>query len=303
MKIALHDSDKTNFPNLALMKLSAWHKKKGDNVEFFMPFFAEFYNKIYSSKVFTFNPIDQYLPSDERVIKAGIGYHSHLELDEEIEHIMPDYSIYNLDYSVGFLTRGCIRNCPWCIVPGKEGKIHKNADITEFLAHKQAVLMDNNVLACDFGIEQLDKIAKLGIKVDFNQGLDARLIDSAIAKRLAKIKWLCPLRLACDTKKQMPTIEKAVKLLRANGCTPQKYFCYVLVKDIEDAMERVEFLRSLNITPFAQPYRDFENNIHPTQKQKDFSRWVKHKAIFNSVPWNEYNKKSSKNIHKSFSLI
>lgn len=292
MKIALHDSDKTNFPNLALMKLSAWHKKQGDEVEFFMPFFADFYDKIYSSKVFTFNPIDPYLPSDERVIKAGIGYHSHLELDEEIEHIMPDYSIYRLDYSVGFLTRGCIRQCPWCIVPKKEGKIHSNADITEFLAHNKAVLMDNNVLACDFGITQLDKIAKLGIKVDFNQGLDARLIDNEIAKRLAKIKWLYPVRLACDTKEQMPTIEKTVKLLRANGCTPQRYFCYVLVKDIEDAMERVEFLRKLNISSFCQPYRDFENNIQPTQKQKDFARWVNHKAIFNTVPFNEYKKKN-----------
>lgn len=292
MKIALHDSDKTNFPNLALMKLSAWHKKQGDEVEFFMPFFSEFYHKIYSSKVFTFNPIDPYLPSDERVIKAGIGYHSHLELDEEIEHIMPDYSIYSLDYSVGFLTRGCIRNCPWCVVPKKEGNIRKNADITEFLAHKKAVLMDNNVLSCDFGIEQLGKIAKLGIKVDFNQGLDARLIDNEIAKRLAKIKWLYPVRLACDTKEQMPTIERTVKLLRANGCTPQRYFCYVLVKDIEDALERVEFLRKLNISPFCQPYRDFENNIKPTQIQKDFARWVNHKAIFNTVPFNEYKKKN-----------
>lgn len=292
MKIALHDSDKTNFPNLALMKLSAWHKKQGDNVEFFIPFFAEFYDKIYSSKIFTFNPIDPYLPSDERVIKAGIGYHSHLELDEEIEHIMPDYSIYSLDYSVGFLTRGCIRNCPWCIVPKKEGKIHANADITEFLAHNKAVLMDNNVLACDFGIAQLDKIAKFGIKVDFNQGLDARLIDNEIAKRLAKIKWLYPVSLACDTKEQMPTIERTVKLLRANGCTPQRYFCYVLVKDIDDALERVEFLRKLNISPFCQPYRDFENNIQPTQIQKDFARRVNHKAIFNTVPFSEYKKKN-----------
>lgn len=294
MKIALHDSDNHNFPNLALMKLSAFHKKMGDCVEKFIPMLSFSYDKIYSSKVFTFTPEDVYLPSDERVLKGGTGYKTNLTLDEEIEHIMPDYSLYNIDYSVGFLTRGCIRNCPWCVVPKKEGKIHKNADITEFLAHKKAVLMDNNILSCDFGIEQLNKIAKLGIKVDFNQGLDARLIDNSIAKKLAKIKWLHPLRLACDTKNQIKAVENAVNLLRANNCTPKNYFCYVLVNDIEDALERVEFLRKLNVGPFCQPYRDFENKTEPTQIQKDFARYVNHKAIFNTVPWNEYKKNKNK---------
>lgn len=288
MRIALHDSDKTKFPNLALMKLSAWHKKHGDTVSFFKP--NQNYDKIYSGKVFSFTDTDKNLPNDERVIKGGTGYNMEMKLSDEIEHIMPDYSLYDLDYSVGFLTRGCIRNCPWCIVPQKEGKIRKNADITEFLAHRQAVLMDNNVLACEHGINQLEKIAKLGIKVDFNQGLDARLIDNSIAKRLSKIKWLKPVRLACDQKSQMPTVERAVRLLRENGCTPRQYFCYVLVKDINDALESVEFLRSLKVDPFAQPYRDFEANTEPTKEQKDFARWVNRKWIFKSCTWQEYQK-------------
>lgn len=209
MIICLHDSDKTKFPNVALMKLSAWHKKQGDTIGFFEP--DKYYDRIYSSKVFSFTEKDKNLPDDERVIKGGTGYNLAMKLPDEIEHIMPDYSLYGLDYSVGFLTRGCIRNCSWCIVPKKEGKIRKHADITEFLAHNKAVLMDNNVLASDFGIDQLDKIAQLGIKVDFNQGLDARLIDNNIAKRLAKIKWLKPVRLACDQKSQMELVEKAIK--------------------------------------------------------------------------------------------
>lgn len=291
MKIGLHDSDSHNFPNLVLMKLSAYHKKKGDVVEKFIPMFSFNYDKIYSSKIFTFTSEDTYLPDDDRVVKGGTGYKTNLILDEEMEHIMPDYHLYGLDYSVGFLTRGCIRNCDWCIVPRKEGKIHKHADITEFLAHKQAIIMDNNVLAYDFGIDQLGKIANLGIKVDFNQGLDARLIDIFIARKLSKIKWLAPIRLACDQKSQMPVIEKAVKLLRDNNCTPRHYFCYVLVNDIEDALERVEFLRSLDVSPFAQPYRDPEKNIEPTSIQKDFSRWVNYKPAFNSCTWKDYKKR------------
>lgn len=290
MIIGLHDSDKTKFPNLALMKLSAWHKKQGDIVSFFEP--HKNYDKIYSSKVFSFTENDRNLPDEERVIKGGTGYNLAMKLSDEIEHIMPDYSLYDLDYSVGFLTRGCIRNCSWCIVPQKEGKIRKHADITEFLAHNKAVLMDNNVLACDFGIEQLEKIAKLGIKVDFNQGLDARLIDNNIAKRLAKIKWLKPVRLACDQKSQMPVVENAVKILRENGCTPRQYFCYVLVKDVKDALERVEFLRNLKVDPFAQPYRDYQNNIEPTKEQKNFARWVNRKWIFKSCTWEEYKGKN-----------
>lgn len=286
MIICLHDSDKTKFPNLALMKLSAWHKKRGDIVSFFES--NKSYDKIYSSKVFSFTEKDRNLPDEERVIKGGTGYNLAMKLPDEIEHIMPDYSLYGVNYSVGFLTRGCIRNCSWCIVPKKEGKIRKHADITEFLAHNKAVLMDNNVLVSDFGIDQLDKIAQLGIKVDFNQGLDARLIDNNIAKRLAKIKWLKPVRLACDQKSQMELVEKAIKMLRENGCTPRQYFCYVLVKDVEDTLERVEFLRSLKVDPFAQPYRDYNNNIEPTKEQKSFARWVNRKQIFKSCTWGEY---------------
>lgn len=294
MIIGLHDSDNTKFPNLALMKLSAWHKKRGDVVSFLEP--DKNYDKIYSSKVFSFTEKDRNLSAgeDERVIKGGTGYNLTMKLPDEIEHIMPDYSLYGLDYSVGFLTRGCIRNCSWCIVPMKEGKIRKHADITEFLAHNKAVLMDNNVLASDFGIDQLDKIAQLGIKVDFNQGLDARLIDNNIAKKLAKIKWLKPVRLACDQKSQMELVEKAIKMLRENGCTPRQYFCYVLVKDVEDALERVEFLRSLKVDPFAQPYRDYNNNIEPTKEQKAFARWVNRKQIFKSCTWEEYKNRKNK---------
>ncbi len=285
MLIALHDADKTRFGNLALMKISAWHKIQGDTVEWYMPLKAHTYDKVYSSKIFTFTQSQALIGN---VQYGGTGYNLNSKLPDYIEHIMPDYSLYGHNVSRGFLTRGCIRSCGWCVVPKKEGKIYAHADIEEFLAHKQVVLMDNNIIAHDHGITQLEKISRLGVKIDINQGVDARLIDDGIAKLFGKIKWLNPVRLACDTISQMPHIEKAVHLMRQNNVTPKRYFCYVLVKDSDDALERVEFLRKLNVNPFAQPYRDFENDTEPTQEQKAFARWVNMKACFKTCSWYEY---------------
>lgn len=286
--IGIIDVDGHNFPNLALMKISAYHKSIGDNVGWVD---IGNYDKTYMSKVFTFTPAHVHGFGDYgEVIMGGTGFGDHSVLPDHIEHIMPDYSIYGIkDIAYGFLTRGCPNKCSWCVVPKKEGNIRANADITEFWnGQKYAVLLDNNVLAHEHGLKQIEKMAKLGVKIDFNQGLDARLIDDTIAKLLASAKWYRPIRLACDTKSQMPYIEKAVGLLRKHNATPQNYFIYVLVKDIEDALERVEFLKGLNLDPFAQPYRDFENNISPTKEQKQFARWVNHKAIFKSVEFKNY---------------
>lgn len=283
MRIALHDSDSTNFPSLPLMKLAAWHKAKRDTVERFVPLFS--YDAVYSSKVFSWTPQDAYLPAKTQ--KGGTGYGQDSSLPDEIEHICPDYNFYGVNFSIGFLTRGCIRSCSWCLVPKKEGTIRPHADIEEFTRHRNVVLMDNNVLAHDYGIEQIEEMARLGLRVDFNQGLDARLIDAPIAKRLAALGWFKPLRLACDHKNQIPEVEKAVKLLRAAGTTPKAYFCYVLVKDVNDAEERVMFLQALGLTPFAQPYRDY-HGTPPTQEQKDFARWCNRPWLRKAVSWKHY---------------
>ena len=119
MRIGLHDSDDTGFPNLALMKISAWYKSRGDSVEWWSPLFE--YDRVYSSKVFTFTPENPYLPPD--TIKGGTGYGIYTELPEEIDAMFPDYTIYpNCHHAIGFLTRGCIRNCPCVLSPKKKGK-------------------------------------------------------------------------------------------------------------------------------------------------------------------------------------
>ena len=309
--IAVHDADKNptshdvdfsertvfhkknTFPNLALMKLSAWFKAKGDSVDWYRGYDADKYDKVYSSKVFTFSKDDSELDLCKDPVKGGSGYKLLTNLPDKIEHIMPDYSLYGIDYSMGFLTRGCIRTCPWCIVPEKEGKIRKHADVEEFAQHKNVVFLDNNVLAHDHGIAQLEKIAKLGLVVDFNQGLDARLIDDGIAKILGKIQWLSAVRLACDDKGQIESIRKAVENLRWHNVTPRRYFCYVLVKDINDSLERVRFLKGLNLDPFAQPYIA-PDGTPPTKEQKKFARWVNMKSIYKSTTWEEYNSQGDK---------
>ena len=301
MKIALHDADGHNFPNLALMKLSAWHKKQGDSVEFYFPFLHDTYNKIYSSKVFTFTKVNDFLP--ESTNKGGTGYKIYDNvLPDKIEHIYPDYSLYETKNAYGFVTRGCPNNCPWCIVPRKEGGIKPNADISEFWdGQEKIILMDNNILASDHGIKQLEKISRLGVEVDCNQGLDDRLVDKNIAKLISKTKFT-KIRFACDTKSQMEPLKRAVELIRQVSGKKGQFFVYVLVKnDIEDALERVEFLRSLKVDPFAQPYRDFEGN-KPNPEQIKFARWVNSKPIWKTVKWENYIHSSGNSLKQKLTV-
>ena len=216
MLIALHDSDRTGFPNYALMKISAWHKAQGDTVEWFMP--VGRYDRVYSSKVFTFTPEDPYLPPD--TVKGGTGYGIYDPLPDEIDAIFPDYSIYpDCHYAIGFLTRGCVRRCPWCIVPRKEGQIRPYRTWQQIKRpdSRDIVLMDNNVLACDWGVEQLESMIGQDVRLDCNQGVDSRLVTPEIAKILSKLKWIRFIRTACDTDASMESVGSMIELLNLGG--------------------------------------------------------------------------------------
>lgn len=282
MLVGLHDSDRTGFPNLALMKLSAWHKAKGDTVEWWTPIMT--YDRVYSSKVFTFTPECEYLPPD--TIRGGTGYGIMDELPPEVDAMFPDYTIYpDCDHAIGFLTRGCIRHCPWCIVPKKEGKIRPYQSWREIKRpdSRDIVFMDNNVLACPWGLEQIENMIGEDVRVDFNQGLDARLITDDVAQMLAKLKWIRSIRMSADTDAMLDVVLTAIDRLRKYGVKPYRVFVYVLVQDVESAEHRAIALREVGADPFAQPYRDFTTNAEPTKELRDFARWVNHKAIFKSV--------------------
>ena len=197
-----------------------------------------------------------------------------------------DYSIYpNIDYAIGFLTRGCIRNCPWCVVPRKEGKIRAYRSWRDIKRpdSKKIVFMDNNVLACEYGIEQMRDVVGEDVRIDFNQGLDARLITDDVAELLSKLKWIKFIRMSCDTDAMLNVVVNAINRLTANGVPAYRLFVYLLVQDVESAERRAIKLRDLGVNPFAQPYRDFTTNKEPDRELKRLARWVNHKAIFKST--------------------
>ena len=200
--------------------------------------------------------------------------------------MFPDYSIYpDCDYAIGFLTRGCIRKCPWCIVPTKEGRIQPYSTWRQIKRpdKRDIVFMDNNVLAHAHGIAQMWDMVGRDIRVDFNQGLDARLIDDDVADLLSRLKWIRFIRMAADTDAMLDVVLRAVGRLASRGVKPWRVFVYVLVTDIPSAERRAIALRAAGVEPFAQPYRDFAAGTGPTRDQMRFARWVNHKAIFNSV--------------------
>lgn len=301
MNIGLHDAERdyfrtgNKFPNYAIMKISAYHKSQGDNVEWWNPLYC--YDRVYSSKVFDFTPADPYLPAD--AIRGGTGY-TDLPADNslpgEVDDMFPDYSIYpECDYAIGYLTRGCPNNCRWCVVPRKEGKIspyRKWQDIVRGDTDK-LVLMDNNILACDYGISQLEGLAGSGYRIDLNQGMDARLVDDRIADILSRISWIRFIRFSCDQKSQVEPVRKAIGLLGRHGVRPYRIFIYILVTpDLQDAMERVEALKAYKgINLYAQAERNERLGIMPNAAQLEFQQRYVYSGRYRIETWQEYCKR------------
>ncbi len=290
-KIGLIDVDgHSGFPNLALMRLSAHHKARGDNVTWWNG--LEVYDRVYMSKVFTFSTDVEHVIRADEVIRGGTGYKDYGSLPKEIEAMKPDYSLYpKFHQAIGFLTRGCIRNCPWCVVPKKEGMIHAAATWQEIARPdcREIIFMDNNVLASDHGLQQVAELDRENLRVDFNQGLDARLITPETAKLLGRLRWIRFVRMSCDTSAMIPAVEQAAVYLREAGIALWRLWSYVLVQDVEEAHEIILALDKMGITTFAQPYRDYDGG-EPTEDQKHFARWVNAKAAFRSCTWENYRK-------------
>lgn len=289
MNIGLIDVDgHRGFPNLALMRLSAWHKAQGDSVEWWNG--LTHYDRVYMSKVFTFSPDVEVCINADEIIKGGTGYKDYGSLPPKVEATPPDYSIYpHFHPAIGFLTRGCIRNCPWCIVPRKEGYIHPAATWEEVKRpdSREIIFLDNNVLAHPHGLAQIDQLGREQVWVDFNQGLDARLITPEVAALLSKLHWIKYVRLACDTSEMLSVIEQATAYMREAGIASYRFWAYALVQDVEEAHKRVLALRDMGVTPFAQPYRDYDGG-EPTAEQKRLARWVNAKSAFQTCRFEDF---------------
>ena len=292
MDIGLLNVD-SNYPNLALMKLSAYHRAKGDAVEWYNP--LSHYDKAYLAKVFTFTPDYGYYVQADEVERGGTGYDLHKVLPPEIDRLQPDYSLYpQIDgrTAYGFLTRGCPNRCRWCVVPKKEGEIAPYMDVEEIATggRNNLILMDNNVLASDYGLGQIEKIIRLKLKVDFNQGLDARLVTDDIARLLARVRWIQRIRFGCDTPGQIAECERAISLLEKHGYHGE-VFLYCILMEFEESFRRINYWRGKGkrILPHAQPYRDLDNPRHSIPDwQRDLARWTDRKEIYRSCEFRDF---------------
>lgn len=285
----------SNFPNLALMKISCWHKLQGDMVDWYNPF--DQYDIVYMSKIFSFTPdYDQWIVNTNHIRKGGTGYDIYSTLPKEMEFVKPDYSIYpSIDKKTayGFITRGCPNKCKWCVVPRKEGNIRPYMDVDDVAVDGRTnlILMDNNILACDYGLEQIQKIIDRKYRVDFNQAIDARLVTDEIAKMLANVRWLNQIRFGCDTLKQVKECEEAMKKIDSYRKSPASYLMYAMINDdFIESFSRIDYWKEFErVRVVAQPFRDIDNprQVIP-QWQKDLARWSMRRELYSTCEFQDF---------------
>lgn len=280
----------SKYPNLALMKLSRYHKERGDKVEWYSP--LEEYDVVYMSKIFSFTQDYGFVINNaDKVVRVGTGYDLHTVLDAEVDAMQPDYSIYPAidgKTAYGFLTRGCPNKCKWCVVPKKEGAIRPYMDVEDIAieGRTQLVLMDNNVLASEYGLRQIEKIIDRGYRVDFSQALDARLVTDEVAQLLAQVKWIKRIRFGCDTKAQIAECDRAVELINQYGYKGEYFFYCILIGEEGECLQRINHWKHKGhrYMPYAQPYRnpDIKCRATPPRWQQDMARWCNRKELLMS---------------------
>lgn len=286
------------------MKISAWHKAQGDNVEFVLP--LKHYDKIYVSKVFgdEYSQMSDYCLQADEIVYGGTGFAITIEngkevyhkdrdpnLPDEIEHIYPDYSLYpelTKGKAYGFLTRGCCNNCDFCIVSKKEGMCSKKvADLSEFWrGQKEIVLLDANILACKDRIELLEQLAESKAKVDFTQGLDARFITEEVARVLKRIR-VKTVHFAFDFMKNEKAVVRGLNIYR-DYCKPNNTdSVYILTNfdtTIKEDLYRVEKVQEAGLLPDIRIYR---KETAP-RVLRDLQRWCNNRIIYRSCDFMDY---------------
>ena len=295
MKIGLIDVDGHNFPNLALMKISAYYKAQGDTVEWCIP--LDRYDIVYQSKVFddTYSPDIDWIPQADKIIKGGTGYGLDNTLPYEIEHIYPDYSIYpklTKDTAYGFLTRGCPRRCDFCIVTKKEGrKSCKVADLSEFWrGQKNIVLLDPNILACWEHPDLLQRLIDSKAYVDFSQGLDIRLTNERNITLINQVK-VKEIHFAWDNPQDdlKPFFEqyKALAKHKPHGRWGTVYVLVNHGSTIQQDLYRIYTLEQMGYDPYVMIF----DKPNAPKVIRDLQRWCNNRKIFRKCPdFSEYGK-------------
>lgn len=306
MKVGLIDVDGHNFPNLPLMKISAFHKKQGDSVEWYRGLLSGHMNRVYMSKVFSFTRDYEWVIDADEVVKGGSGYAIKLEdgkevyhkeidndLPDEVEHIYPDYSLYpqyTQDCAYGFLTRGCPRGCGFCHVASKEGKCsHKVGNLDEFWkGQKKIVLNDPNILASSDHKDLLQQLIDSKAKVEFNQGLDIRLITDNNLELLKKIR-LTQIHFAFDRYEDKEIIEPRLRAIKDIGYDRNKgkVMVYILCNydtELWQDIERIQLCRELNFSPYPMIY----DKEHADPIYRKLQRWCNNWVFWGVPTFEEY---------------
>lgn len=299
MKIGLIDVDGHNFPNLALMRISTWHKAQGDTVEWWSSEF-EYYDIVYMSKIFS----DAYSKEGHtpmncgKVIKGGTGYCIKLKngrevfdqsknttLPDEIEKMFPDYSIYpQFGFAVSMTSRGCPRGCGFCHVAPKEGRASiKVADVSDFWnGQKEIKVLDPNITACREKRDLMEQYIQTGAWIDFTQGIDIRLTNDADIDSLNRMK-IERLHFAWDNPKD--DLRERFQYFTENFRIKdnRRKIVYVLTNfdsTMEENLYRIYTLRDLGYDPDVRVY----DKPHAPQEIIDLQRWCNNRFIFKSCP-------------------
>ena len=290
-RVCLIDVD-SKIPNVALMKLSTYHKQRGDSVKLGYEPLLDDPTLCYASKIFGFTPEPEYMPDCE-THKGGSGYdlNSRIGIDG-FDRIMPDYSLYGCDYAIGRFTRGCPNRCPWCVVPKMDGnEVRHVADLADFWDGQKVVrLLDDNIMAdADEFCRDCEQLSKAGVKVIW-EALDARLVTDQTAAALATVKQAKSIHFAWDGHGQDEAVPRAIETLGRHGLKPWRFMFYVLVgfnTDMEYDLHRIYTLRDLGVNPFVMPFDKHD------RYQKDLARWCNNKWIFKSTPrFEDYRRKA-----------
>lgn len=299
MKIGLIDVDGHHFPNLALMRISAWHKANGDDVEWWASEF-EYYDIVYMSKIFS----DDYSKEGHtpmncgKVIKGGTGYCINLKngrevfdqsknttLPDEVERMFPDYSIYpQFDFAVSMTSRGCPRGCGFCHVAPKEGRASiKVANVSDFWnGQREIKVLDPNITACREKRDLMEQYIQTGAWIDFTQGIDIRLTNDADIEALNRMK-IERLHFAWDNPKD--DLRKRFQYFTENFRIKdnRRKIVYVLTNfdsTMAENLYRIYTLRDLGYDPDVRVY----DKPHAPQEILDLQRWCNNRFIFKSCP-------------------
>lgn len=327
MNIGIVDIDligrkKHRFPNLSCEKLSGYHKLNGDNVELLTDynFNPKDYDIVYASKVFTDTPNPDWIINEPNIKIGGTGFHydRNLLLPAEIEHCKPDYSLYDdwIDkqlrngvpksqfrsyeqYSIGFLTRGCFRQCEFCI--NKEYKqVFEHSPLSEFYDEnrKKICLLDDNFFGYKDWKEKLEELKQIGKPFVFKQGLDERLLTDEKCKLLFNSKYDGEFTFAFDNIREYDLIKSKLQLIRKHTDTNRIKF-YVLVgfestdlNDIINCFERIKLLMNYGCIPYIMRYQSTTDKPWQESEFRDMyiqlARWCNQPSLFKKMSFREF---------------